>query len=125
MFHFRWIGDMMKQQLGSLKPVQLSELEAEFEKVEGKAKPERLLRSQQVWYLSQIFVNWTFLIGWVHFAVLIPGVFLYPSGQVNDFWKVDQELSTKYVASSSELIKEKLPRVTPHHHEIPCIESEK
>ena len=54
---------MMKQQLGSLKPVQLSELEAEFEKVEGKAKPERLLRSQQVWSLPQIFVSWTFLIG--------------------------------------------------------------
>ena len=70
---------MMKQQLGSLKPVQLSELEAEFEKVEGKAKPERLLRSQQVWSLSQLFVSWTFfLIGWGHFAVLILGGFFVP-----------------------------------------------
>ena len=40
---------MMKQQLGGLKPVQLTELETEFEKLEGvgKAKPERLLKSQQ------------------------------------------------------------------------------
>ena len=116
---------MMKQQLGSLKPVQLSELEAEFEKVEGKAKPERLLRSQQVWSLSQLFVSWTFF--WLDGDILLYSfweVFLYPSGQVKDFWKVDQKLSTKYVASSSEVIKEKLPRVTPHH-EIPCIESEK
>ena len=45
---YRWIGDMMKQQLSGLKPVQITELEAEFEKLEDtKPKPERLLRSQQ------------------------------------------------------------------------------
>ena len=45
---YRWVGDIMKQQLNGVKPVQMSELEAEFEKVSGeKAKPERLLRSQQ------------------------------------------------------------------------------
>ena len=39
----------MKQQLNGVKPVQMSELEAEFEKVssDGKPKPERLLKSQQ------------------------------------------------------------------------------
>ena len=37
----------MKQQLTGVKPVQMSELESEFEKVEGKPKAERLLRSQQ------------------------------------------------------------------------------
>ena len=39
----------MKQQLTGCKPVQLTELETEFEKLKGgkKAKPERLLRSQQ------------------------------------------------------------------------------
>ena len=76
---------MMKQQLGSLKPVQLSELEAEFEKVEGKAKPERLLRSQQVWSLSQIFVSWTSFDWMRTFCCTHSGrFFLYPSGQVND-----------------------------------------
>ena len=45
---YRWVGDIMKQQLNGVKPVQMSELEAEFEKIAGaKAKPERLLRSQQ------------------------------------------------------------------------------
>jgi len=45
---YRWIGDLMKQQLSGLKPVQITELEAEFEKLEAtKPKPERLLRSQQ------------------------------------------------------------------------------
>lgn len=36
----------MKQQLNGLKPVQITELEAEFEKVAeaGKARPERYLR---------------------------------------------------------------------------------
>lgn len=40
---FRWVGDIMKQQLSGLKPVQLSELEQEFEKVQeaGRAKPTR------------------------------------------------------------------------------------
>lgn len=38
----------MKQQLSGVKPVQMSELETEFEKSSGeKAKPSRLLRSQQ------------------------------------------------------------------------------
>ena len=46
---FRWVGEIMKQQLSGCKPVQLSELEAEFENLKGskKAKPERLLKSQQ------------------------------------------------------------------------------
>lgn len=45
---YRWVGDIMKQQLTGLKPVQLTELDTEFEKVAeaGKAKPERYLRSQ-------------------------------------------------------------------------------
>jgi hypothetical protein len=39
----------MKQQLTGCKPVQLTELETEFQNLKGgkKAKPERLLRSQQ------------------------------------------------------------------------------
>ena len=39
----------MKQQLTGCKPVQLTELEAEFANLKGgkKAKPERLLKSQQ------------------------------------------------------------------------------
>lgn len=43
---YRWVGDIMKQQLTGLKPVQLTELEAEFGKVSeaGRAKPERYLR---------------------------------------------------------------------------------
>ncbi|KAL0278569.1 UNVERIFIED_CONTAM: hypothetical protein PYX00_000354 [Menopon gallinae] len=45
---YRWIKDAVKPQLSSLKPVHLSELEVEFEKVKGeKAVPTRLLRSQQ------------------------------------------------------------------------------
>ncbi len=45
---YRWVGDVMKQQLTGLKPVQLTDLETEFAKSSGeKAKPERLLRSQQ------------------------------------------------------------------------------
>ena len=44
---FRWIGDLMKAQLTGLLPVQLTELETEFAKVEGvgRARPERWLRS--------------------------------------------------------------------------------
>ena len=44
---FRWIGDLMKVQLTGLLPVQLTELETEFAKVEGvgRARPERWLRS--------------------------------------------------------------------------------
>ena len=44
---YRWVGDVMKQQLTGIKPVQLAELETEFAIMDGaKAKPERLLRSQ-------------------------------------------------------------------------------
>ncbi|XP_063227944.1 protein mini spindles [Bacillus rossius redtenbacheri] len=45
---FRWVGSALRPQLSSLKPLQLSELEAEFEKVsKEKAMPTRYLRSQQ------------------------------------------------------------------------------
>ncbi|CAB4067589.1 CKAP5 [Lepeophtheirus salmonis] len=46
---YRWVGEIMKTQLTALKPVQLTELETEFEKLEnvGKAKPARFIRSQQ------------------------------------------------------------------------------
>ncbi|KAF0310307.1 Cytoskeleton-associated protein 5 [Amphibalanus amphitrite] len=44
----RWIGAAIKAQLTSLKPVQVSELEAEFEKTAGeKPQQTRFLRSQQ------------------------------------------------------------------------------
>lgn len=46
---YRWIGDALKPLLQSLKPIQVSELEAEFAKVEkGTASPERYVRSEQV-----------------------------------------------------------------------------
>ena len=43
---YRWVGDVMKQQLSGLQPVQLKELEVLFEEgaAAGKAKPERYLR---------------------------------------------------------------------------------
>ncbi|XP_065333081.1 protein mini spindles isoform X1 [Cloeon dipterum] len=45
---YRWVGDGIKPQLSHLKPVQVTELEAEFEKVSGeKAVAKRYLRSQQ------------------------------------------------------------------------------
>uniref|UniRef100_A0A1B6CWX2 TOG domain-containing protein n=1 Tax=Clastoptera arizonana TaxID=38151 RepID=A0A1B6CWX2_9HEMI len=45
---FRWIGIAIKPQLSSLKPVQVTELEAEFDKLKSeKAVPTRFLRSQQ------------------------------------------------------------------------------
>ncbi|XP_011314716.1 cytoskeleton-associated protein 5 isoform X2 [Fopius arisanus] len=45
---YRWIGAPIKQQLNSLKPVQLTELEAEFSKLgDDKAQPNRYLRSQK------------------------------------------------------------------------------
>lgn len=45
---FRWIGPALKPQLSALKPVQVTELEAEFEKVKSeRAVPTRYLRSQQ------------------------------------------------------------------------------
>ena len=43
---YRWVGDVMKQQLSGLQAVQLKELEAQFETISGKARPERYLRSQ-------------------------------------------------------------------------------
>ncbi|EEZ99362.1 protein mini spindles [Tribolium castaneum] len=45
---YRWIGNALRPQLNSLKPVQISELEAEFAKIDGqKAVPQRYIRSQQ------------------------------------------------------------------------------
>ncbi|KAH7979345.1 hypothetical protein HPB49_009121 [Dermacentor silvarum] len=45
---YRWTGDALKPLLQSMKPVQVSELEAEFSKVEkGTASPERYIRSEQ------------------------------------------------------------------------------
>ena len=45
---YRWVGAPLKPQLASLKPVQIQELEAEFEKLpSGKAHQARYLRSQQ------------------------------------------------------------------------------
>ncbi|XP_049764940.1 protein mini spindles [Schistocerca cancellata] len=45
---YRWIGAALKPQLTALKPVQVTELETEFEKVKGmKVAPTRYLRSQQ------------------------------------------------------------------------------
>lgn len=45
---FRWMKDALKPQLSGLKPVQLTELETEFEKLSGeKATPTRFLRSEQ------------------------------------------------------------------------------
>jgi len=45
---YRWVGVALKSQLTSLKPVQMTELEAEFEKIKGeKVVPTRYLRSQQ------------------------------------------------------------------------------
>ena len=45
---YRWIGPALKPQLTSLKPVQLTELEAEFESLPpGKPVQTRFLRSQQ------------------------------------------------------------------------------
>ncbi|CAH1174022.1 unnamed protein product [Phaedon cochleariae] len=48
---YRWIGAALRPQLqaASLQPVQITELEAEFSKIEGKkASPTRYIRSQQV-----------------------------------------------------------------------------
>ncbi|KAG0714752.1 Cytoskeleton-associated protein 5 [Chionoecetes opilio] len=45
---YRWIGQALKPMMSSLKPVQVQELEAEFEKLSGeKAVQIRFLRSQQ------------------------------------------------------------------------------
>ncbi|KAK0074324.1 hypothetical protein PV326_012543 [Microctonus aethiopoides] len=46
---YRWIGAPLKQQLNTLKPVQLGELEVKFAKLtDAKAYPWRSLRSQKV-----------------------------------------------------------------------------
>ncbi|KAK0183474.1 hypothetical protein PV327_001512 [Microctonus hyperodae] len=46
---YRWIGAPLKQQLNTLKPVQLGELEVEFAKLtDAKAHPSRFLRSQKI-----------------------------------------------------------------------------
>lgn len=45
---YRWIGDRLKQQLNTLKPVHVTELEAEFSNLSaGKAVPTRYPRSQR------------------------------------------------------------------------------
>ncbi|XP_072747626.1 protein mini spindles isoform X2 [Anoplolepis gracilipes] len=45
---YRWIGDRLKQQLNTLKPVHVTELEAEFNNFgEEKVTPTRYLRSQK------------------------------------------------------------------------------
>ena len=44
----RWIGAPLKQQLNTLKPVQLTELETEFQNLgDKKAVPTRYLKSQK------------------------------------------------------------------------------
>lgn len=45
---YRWVGDRLKQQLNTLKPVHITELEAEFNNLsEEKVVPTRYLRSQK------------------------------------------------------------------------------
>ncbi|KAK5643087.1 hypothetical protein RI129_006932 [Pyrocoelia pectoralis] len=45
---FKWIGPPLRSQLNNLQPVQATELEAEFAKVEGqRVTPTRYIRSQQ------------------------------------------------------------------------------
>ncbi|RZC32556.1 cytoskeleton-associated protein 5 [Asbolus verrucosus] len=45
---YRWIGGALRSQLNNLQPVQVTELEAEFSKVDGqKAVPIRFIRSEQ------------------------------------------------------------------------------
>ncbi|GLV37157.1 mini spindles [Carabus blaptoides fortunei] len=45
---YRWIGGALRSQLANLQPVQVTELEAEFDKVGNeKVSPSRYLRSQQ------------------------------------------------------------------------------
>lgn len=45
---FKWIGPALRSQLNNLQPVQVSELEVEFSKLEGqKTVPTRYIRSQQ------------------------------------------------------------------------------
>lgn len=45
---YRWLGAAINNSLSDLKPVQVKDLEAAFSKLpQEKAKPERLLRSEQ------------------------------------------------------------------------------
>ncbi|XP_011648021.1 protein mini spindles isoform X1 [Pogonomyrmex barbatus] len=45
---YRWVGDRLKQQLNTLKPVHITELEAEFNNLsDEKVAPTRFLRSQK------------------------------------------------------------------------------
>ncbi|EFN60447.1 Cytoskeleton-associated protein 5 [Camponotus floridanus] len=45
---YRWVGDRLKQQLNTLKPVHITELEAEFNNLgDEKVTPTRYLRSQK------------------------------------------------------------------------------
>ncbi|CAL1688758.1 unnamed protein product [Lasius platythorax] len=45
---YRWVGDRLKQQLNTLKPVHITELEAEFSNLnDEKVTPTRYLRSQK------------------------------------------------------------------------------
>ncbi|KAL0125152.1 hypothetical protein PUN28_004351 [Cardiocondyla obscurior] len=45
---YRWVGDRLKQQLNTLKPVHITELETEFNNLgDEKAVPTRYLRSQK------------------------------------------------------------------------------
>jgi cytoskeleton-associated protein 5 len=45
---YRWIGPVFKTQLSTLPAVVMTELEQEFDKIQGtKAVPTRYLRSQQ------------------------------------------------------------------------------
>ncbi|XP_011700705.1 PREDICTED: cytoskeleton-associated protein 5 isoform X2 [Wasmannia auropunctata] len=45
---YRWVGDRLKQQLNTLKPVHIAELEAEFSNLgDEKVVPTRYLRSQK------------------------------------------------------------------------------
>ncbi|CAL1547332.1 unnamed protein product [Lymnaea stagnalis] len=45
---YRWIGAALKPQMTNFKPIQVQELEAEFEKLpQGKAQQTRFMRSQQ------------------------------------------------------------------------------
>lgn len=45
---YRWVGDRLKQQLNTLKPVHIAELEAEFNNLsDAKVTPTRYLRSQK------------------------------------------------------------------------------
>ncbi|XP_014256323.1 protein mini spindles isoform X2 [Cimex lectularius] len=46
---YRWLGPAIKSQLSNLKPVQITELDAEYEKIKDTpVKAVRLLRSQQI-----------------------------------------------------------------------------